>query len=156
MLYDSLLLFAVLMLATTVLMPFTGGKAIEHSFLLTIYLFLTIFFFFAGFWIHGGQTLGMRAWRLRIQRDNGQPIDWWHALLRFVTGLPAWFVFGLGIIGLLPTTPTFPTPIAWLNTLPGWLLLSLGGLWILIDNWNMSWRDRFTKTKIVILSKQDQ
>lgn len=154
MVYDSLLVFAVLMLAITVLMPFTGGKAIEHNALLTTYLFLIIFFFFAGFWIHGGQTLGMRAWRLRIQRNNGQPIGWWHALLRFMTGLPAWFVFGLGIIGLLPITPELPPPISWLSTLPVWLLLGLGGLWILNDNWNNSWRDRFTETKIVILSKQ--
>jgi uncharacterized RDD family membrane protein YckC len=35
------------------------------------YLLLVCFFFYGGFWVHGGQTLGMRAWRLRLQRRNG-------------------------------------------------------------------------------------
>ncbi len=33
-----------------------------------------IYLFFAYFWVHGGQTLGMRAWRFRLLRDDGEPL----------------------------------------------------------------------------------
>ncbi|GAB1259363.1 RDD family protein [Aurantivibrio plasticivorans] len=30
--------------------------------------------FYCYFWVHGGQTLGMRAWRLRLVTPEGQPV----------------------------------------------------------------------------------
>ena len=49
------------------------------------YLLLVCFFFYGGFWVRAGQTLGMRAWRLRITRRDGRGIGWSQALLRFLT-----------------------------------------------------------------------
>lgn len=43
--------------------------------------------FFLWFWTHGGQTLGMRAWRLRIFSTNGQPIGYGRALWRLLCSL---------------------------------------------------------------------
>lgn len=99
--YDSLLLTGVLFSATALALGLAvallGSKAFELHNPLTgnpffsTYLLLVCFFFYGGFWTYGGQTLGMRAWRLRVQQHNGQSISWWQALLRFlVAGL--WLV----------------------------------------------------------------
>ena len=94
--YDGLLLAGVLFgasaLALAVSVAMVGGEAFKAHNPLTgnpffsTYLLLVCFFFYGGFWIHGGQTLGMRAWRLRLQRRDGRGIDWWQALLRFLIG----------------------------------------------------------------------
>lgn len=38
--------------------------------------------FFVGFWVKGGQTLGMRAWRLRVQNEDGSSIHVRQAIVR--------------------------------------------------------------------------
>lgn len=63
--------------------------------LYSAYLIATVCFFFIWFWTHGGQTLGMRAWRLKIQRMDGSTITTFQAMLRLATGF-----FGLGNIWL--------------------------------------------------------
>jgi len=60
------------------------------------YLIAVVCLFFVWFWTHGGQTLGMRAWRLKVQRMNGASITPLQAILRLATGF-----FGLGNIWLL-------------------------------------------------------
>ncbi|WP_347279420.1 RDD family protein, partial [Plasticicumulans sp.] len=60
----------------------------------TSFVFLVCFAYYGGFWVHGGQTLGLRTWKLRVQLPGGGRIGWWHALLRFLAGL-AWLVPGL-------------------------------------------------------------
>lgn len=93
--YDSLLLASVLLAATALalglVIAIIGSEAFKahnplpgNPFFQT-WLFLVCFFFYSGFWVCGGQTLGMRAWRLRIQKPNGQGIGWQQALLRFLT-----------------------------------------------------------------------
>jgi len=47
--------------------------------------------FYLWFWTHGGQTVGMRAWRLRVQNSDGSAISITQALLRLATA-----AFGLG------------------------------------------------------------
>ena len=82
--YDSLLLLAVLFIATVLVLPLNGGGAIRHNPFFSSYIFLVCFLFYGWFWTHGGQTLGMRAWKLRLQRDDGGGITWWQALARFL------------------------------------------------------------------------
>jgi uncharacterized RDD family membrane protein YckC len=57
--------------------------------------------FFCGFWVAGGQTLGMRSWRLRVQRRDGRPIGWWQALGRFLLAIPALALGGIGLWWML-------------------------------------------------------
>ena len=65
--YDSFLLIAVLFLAMALLLLISGGYQFQAGNpLMTAYLFVVTFVFFGGFWTHGGQTLGMRAWKLHI------------------------------------------------------------------------------------------
>ena len=121
--YDALLLLAVLMAATALVLPLTGGEAIRNNPFYTTYLFLVSFFFFAWSWIHGGQTLGMRAWRLRVQRPDGRPITWGQALLRFLTAIASLLLAGAG----------------W------W--------WMLIDRRKRTWHDIYSESVVVKLPK---
>lgn len=41
--------------------------------------------FYLWFWTHGGQTVGMRAWRLRVQNSDGTAISLTQALIRLAT-----------------------------------------------------------------------
>lgn len=152
--YDSFLLLALLFIAAALTLPLTHGKAIgANNPFFTTYLFFVSFFFFAWFWTHGGQTLGMRAWRLRIETRHGRPVGWWHALLRFLSGLPAWLIFALGLFHwMLPDSTALPTLIRGLYHLPAWLITSVGALMIVWDHSPWSWRDRFSETRVVRLS----
>lgn len=122
--YDSLLLLAVLFIATAVTLPLSGGDAIAPGNpLLSSYLLMISFFFYGWFWRHGGQTLGMRAWRLQIRNLNAGPISWWQVLLRFLVAIPSA------------------------------LLLGLGYFWLLVDKKKLTWHDRYSETCIVQLSR---
>ena len=95
-LYDGLLLTGLLLAATAlalgVVAMILGSEAVvlhnplTGSPFFSTYLLPVCFFFYGGFWVHGGQTLGMRAWRLRLQRRDGRGVGWWQALLRFLSG----------------------------------------------------------------------
>lgn len=95
--YDSLLLFGVLVLAIAVAFAVKGGVIDARHPLFRLYLFMLSALFFCGFWVAGGQTLGMRTWRLRVQRRDGRPLGWWQALLRFLLAVPSVALFGLGL-----------------------------------------------------------
>jgi len=124
MFYDSLLLLSVLLVATALALMLTKGTLHYHNPFFRTFLFLTCFSFYAWFWLHGGQTLGMRAWRLRVQRPDGRPITIWQALLRFLVAIPSLAPAGLGLF------------------------------WMLIDRDKMTWYDRFSESVIVRLPKQ--
>ncbi|MDN3380935.1 MULTISPECIES: RDD family protein [unclassified Pseudoalteromonas] len=52
--------------------------------------------FFAYFWTKSGQTIGMRAWRLKVQTRDGNLITWPQAIIRSVAAL-----LGLGNLVVL-------------------------------------------------------
>lgn len=47
-------------------------------------------------WSRGGQTIGMRAWRLRVVDREGSPLRWPRALLRFVVACGSLLALGIG------------------------------------------------------------
>lgn len=117
--YDTLLLIGILFLATALTLPLTGGTAIARGNpYYSGYLILICFLFFGWFWTHGGQTLGMRAWKIRVQRTNGLGISWTQALLRFVGAIISWLALGLGFF------------------------------WMLADPRKQTWHDRFSGTVV--------
>jgi len=123
MFYDALLLLSALLIATAIALIVTKGALHAHNPFFRTALFLTCFAFYAWFWLHGGQTLGMRAWRLRLQGLDGRPITIWQALLRFLVAIPSL------------------------------ALADLGFLWMLVDKDKMTWYDRFSESVIVRLPK---
>lgn len=84
-LYDAFLVFASLMLATIPALVLSGGEPVSHCWGYKIYLFLVWFAFYTGFWVYGGQTLGMRTWKTRVVGFDGNPINWKQASIRFLT-----------------------------------------------------------------------
>ena len=126
MLYDGCLLAGVMIVAATPL-PFFQSAA-DGSFwvrtLIQIYLILVCFLFFGWFWTHGGQTLGMRAWRLQLRRIDGQNLAWSTAVVRF------------------------------LGALLSWLALGLGFFWVALDPQNRAWHDRLSKSIVVVLPRR--
>jgi len=125
MCYDLLLLFSALLVATALVMIATRGTLSYHNPFFRTFLFLICYSFYNWFWLHGGQTLGMRAWRLRVQRRDGRPISIWQALLRFMTAIPSLALGGLGFF------------------------------WMLLDPEKMTVYDRISESVIVIVPKQN-
>lgn len=47
-------------------------------------------------WTRGGQTIGMRAWRLRVIDEHGSRVGWMRAVLRFVLASLSLALLGAG------------------------------------------------------------
>ena len=65
MVYDSLLIIALLFFSVGILVAINGGEAVEPNIAFKIYLVFVVFTFYAWFWRKSGQTLGMRVWLRR-------------------------------------------------------------------------------------------
>jgi len=96
MVYDSLLIFAVLFLVSAIAIMFNQGEAIESSPWFSLYLLLALFTFYAWFWNKSGQTLGMRVWKIRIISEFGGNPGWSACYLRLISALISILCFGLG------------------------------------------------------------
>ena len=96
MVYDSLLIIAILFVATAIALVFNGGNAIESSPAFNLYLILIIFIFYSWFWHKSGQTLGMQVWKIRIVSDFGGNPSWPVCFLRLVFALLSIACLGLG------------------------------------------------------------
>jgi len=121
--YDSLLLAAIFMLYGFVGVAITGGEANEHL-IFKLLVWVIPFLFYGYFWQRAGQTLGMLAWRIRVQTEHGQSINTKQTFLRLMGGLCSWCCFGLGY------------------------------LWLFIDKEKRTWPDIFSGTQVVVLPKK--
>jgi len=100
--YDAVLLLGILSVATAALLPFHSGAAFQPgSPAYKAYLLGVVFLFFGWFWTHGGQTLGMRAWKIRLCREDGGAVGWRQASLRFLAASISLALFGLGFLWAL-------------------------------------------------------
>ena len=59
-------------------------------------IILGVWLFYAWFWYDGGQTIGMRPWRLKVLSTNDEPLTFKRAFLRAVFSC-----FGLGNLLML-------------------------------------------------------
>jgi uncharacterized RDD family membrane protein YckC len=107
-------------------------------------LFSIYYLFFGWFWTHGGQTLGMRAWHMRLVTSEGKLISWKQGFFRFIVSLPMWLFW---FLALLHKFKTFEIPF--LNQVPNWMIFVLATIWLLIDHLPNNWRDRLTGTYII-------
>ncbi|MDH3281586.1 MAG: RDD family protein [Gammaproteobacteria bacterium] len=124
--YDLFLLVAVLWVAALPL-PLIA-EATRQMFwpllAIRVYLLVVAFLFFGWFWVHGGQTLGMRAWRVRVTRLDGAPLSWSDASLRFVSAGLSWLCGGLGFA------------------------------WMWFDRDGCTWHDRLSHTHLRIVARE--
>ncbi|WP_306714284.1 RDD family protein [Burkholderia dolosa] len=101
MLYEAVLLFGVAFfaaLAFSVAMQQRNG--LVHHNLLAAWIALVVGAYFVWFWTHGGQTLPMKTWRLRLESTSGRPLTAGHALVRYALGW-LWFLPPLALHPLL-------------------------------------------------------
>ncbi|MGH8279149.1 MAG: RDD family protein [Gammaproteobacteria bacterium] len=156
--YDTLIVLAIWLLATLIaVIPFTRSHSFESFYahapalkiLYQIGLLALGYVFFAWFWIHGGQTVGMRAWQLQVVRTDGTPMDWYRALLRYVALLIPWLL-------LLLSAELFVTSRQLHNALPprifaGLVLIAAlaGFLWPAFDPQRLGWQDRLSRSRLL-------
>ena len=131
--YDSFLLLAILFIVYAVATALNNGKAVEPGDALypifVIIIFSLSYLYFAWFWIHGGQSLGMKTWRIQLQNydpenNSNRQVDWKIAAIRFFSAIVSWSVFGLGF------------------------------LWAFFDKKNRCWHDLISKTVLIDLRNQ--
>jgi uncharacterized RDD family membrane protein YckC len=75
MLYESMLLFGVVMTAGYLYSSLTQQRhALQGSTGMQVFLFAVLGVYFAGFWSRSGQTLAMKTWHIKLQvRGDGVP-----------------------------------------------------------------------------------
>ena len=104
--YDAFLLTALLMVFTGGALFFTHGAAVLPAtvgnwvYVYRAGLVLVIVGYYALNWLRSGQTLGMRAWRLRTVTDSGGTLTWRGVILRAGFGFIAWAPAALGVLWL--------------------------------------------------------
>ena len=99
MLYDALVILALLIIAAALAMVvgFDSATALK-DWGYTMYLLTVWFLYLAWCWRKGGMTVGMRAWRVRIQNEGGDLPGWGQCLVRFVTSFLSAAIAGAGFI----------------------------------------------------------
>jgi uncharacterized RDD family membrane protein YckC len=91
-----------LFLATALVLPFNSGQAFHSKQIFyPLYLLTVSFGFYGWFWTHGGQTLGLRAWKIKVLTLDRQPLNWQQAVVRFLAALLSWGIFGLGFFWII-------------------------------------------------------
>ena len=127
MLYDGLLILALLFLATLPFIAIRDGEPVEpnENLLYRLVLAAIIYVFFVGFWTRSGRTLGMQSWRLQLETTDGNTPTIGTASLRFFASLLSWLPAGLGF------------------------------LWSLWDKDKLTWHDRLSGTRIIYYPKED-
>lgn len=145
-LYDSFLILATAFIATALTLPFTKGNiSANNNIYMSIYLMSVVYIFCGWFWTHGGQTLGMRVWKQRLINVNGNAVNWQQSFIRFITAVPAWFLFLVGIILWIKSDIASS-----ITNIPGWLLTLVGFIWVLLNFKSNSWRDKLSGTQVVV------
>lgn len=126
--YDLFLLLAIYFIVSYAAIFLNHGKAIEpgDAFypLFVFIIFGLSYLYFAWFWIHGGQSLGMKTWRIQLRSEDKGIIDWKIAGIRFISAIISWAIAGIGF------------------------------LWALFDNKNRCWHDLASKTVIIDLREK--
>ncbi|WP_323696450.1 RDD family protein [Thiorhodovibrio litoralis] len=127
--YDLMLVAGVLVMATALVtiayQGLLGGDLTQGlpRVLFQAYLLGVGALYYVFFWSAGRQSLGMRAWRLQLVREDGQPLGWGDSLRRLGLVLVCMAPAGLGLWA------------AWLNPE------------------RLGWHDRLSRTRLVMLAK---
>ncbi|MET0661265.1 MAG: RDD family protein [Steroidobacteraceae bacterium] len=129
MIYDALLLIALWAVTTFAFLPLTGGEYVESGgpLIKHVYqaaLILVWVGFYGLFWTRSGQTLGMLAWRLKLVCDSGEPVRWRDVVARLAAG----------VVSFLPAL--------------------FGFFWLWFDREHLTWHDRLSHTRPIVLPKR--
>jgi uncharacterized RDD family membrane protein YckC len=132
LLYDAFLILAISMvygaLAVLLYVLITGDRGEANTPMFDSPWFplgwvAIIVGFYCFFWRRGGQTLGMRAWRIQLQNQEGGHPSIKQCLLRCAVA-----PISLGLAGL-------------------------GYWWVWVDRRGLSWHDRLSRTQVILRDK---
>lgn len=119
--YDSLLVLALLFMTTLPFIAVRGGEPVAsgNNLFYQITLALVTYLFFAGFWSLSGRTLGMQSWGLHLETPDGVTPGLRDATIRFFAAILSWAALGLGFF------------------------------WQLWDKDHLAWHDRLSHTRLM-------
>lgn len=119
--YEGLLLLAIMFVFAFIFLAIFGtAQAGLRRHIFQAYLLMIVSGYFTWFWVHGGQTLAMKTWHIRLVTVENGYIPVKVALLRFVLATAGLAFFGAG----------------W------W--------WMLFDRENCTLHDRLAGTRLVV------
>jgi len=96
MLYESLVVFAIAFFAGLAFYGVANGRISGDTRLVfQLYLFLVLGAYFIGCWSHGGRTLPMQTWRMRMVRRDNLPVGVGRAALRYALAWSSLLFFGV-------------------------------------------------------------
>ena len=126
--YDLLVVMGLLMIAGFIAVGayhlITGEEAIPaNSLVFQLYLLAVISGYFLYFWKRSGQTVGMKAWRIRLVNRKKEAISVKQLLIRQLVAIPAY------------------------------CLLLLGVIWQYWDKSGLNWHDHASGTKLIYIPK---
>ena len=125
MLYESILVFAILFVAGVVYRALMGDPHSDfeqHLFFMYSWLIIGVYFVYC--WVKSGQTLAMQTWRIKLLGLDGNPLSLGQAVRRYVIASFSLMFFGLGF------------------------------LWAIFDREGLYLHDRFTGSRLVELPKK--
>jgi uncharacterized RDD family membrane protein YckC len=96
-LYEGVLLFGVVMIAGYLYSSLTQQRhALQGQHGLQAFLFVVLGIYFVWFWSHGGQTVAMKTWHIRLVDTQGAAVSEWRAAARYLLSW-LWFLPALAI-----------------------------------------------------------
>lgn len=134
--YDVFLLFGLMVVPLFLLTAIRSHSAfanesVAHDLppiapapVMLLYIVCVVGGFYGYFWRKSGQTLGMQAWRIRVDNRSGGRPNLRQCFIRGIGGLISLSLFGIGF------------------------------LWLLIDRQHSAWHDRLSSTRVVVLPKK--
>ncbi|MES2603402.1 MAG: RDD family protein, partial [Pseudomonadota bacterium] len=126
--YDSIVLLGIWVFTSFLVLAAFGienaqvaqGSNVFYRYTVFATMLGTAFLFFGWFWTHSGQTIGMQAWKIKVQNADGSAISWLQVAQRYVIA-----------------------PFAL-------LALALGYLWMLFDAERRTWPDMVSRSIVVM------
>ncbi len=98
--YDVFPVVGILIVTSGIILILRSGDAVQaHTWWFQGFIFGEIALYYIYFWKVGGQTIGMKAWKIHIHPNNQTQnhLSWKQAIMRFVVGILSTALLGLGL-----------------------------------------------------------
>ncbi len=144
-----MLVFAVLFAAVLIFSTLMEQRhALYLRGALQDWLFAVLGIYFVWFWTHGGQTLAMKTWRIRLVDINGKQVNFWRAIARYLLAW-LWLLPGLALAWLLGAKTSMLILIPLANAV-------IWALAVYLDPHRQFLHDRLTGTRLIAVELSDK
>lgn len=138
--YEFFLILAVLMIAGVVFhLIIRDTEAAYFMPLFQFFLLIVMGTYFVGFWTHGGQTLAMQTWKMRVVTADGDKLEMKQAIVRYLLALACILSFTVAGVLLLGVV--------------GVLFFCVDFFWALFDRDKQFLHDRLAGTRVVLIEE---